>query len=170
MYARKTHVFGLAFGSTVRLLLLKWKCSHFRPNNLPTFVRFYFFRLWGRKKKTRNFVGKQIIIEQTTERLPPRRKKMEGKKTNEMPVIYGKWMSRHRAIQRERLLTHDAKALKKRDEETAVVEFQQCYWACLSLTNEPYSQFNHRPNARHTFRILSNTRQTTMTNRTTFWN
>lgn len=38
--------------------------------------------------------------------------------------------------------------------ETAVVEFQQCHQACLSLTNEPYSHF-HRPNARHVYVLSS---------------
>lgn len=51
---------------------------------------------WRSKKK---FVEKQIIIEQTTERLPPRwAKTVKRRKKNieEMRVIYGKWMSRQR--------------------------------------------------------------------------
>lgn len=88
MYARKTHVFGLSFGICVCVCYdCYWNVSisscllfrHIRRSNglLMKFLcqRTQKFICRREKETKKKSVGKQIIIEQMTERLPPRRSK-----------------------------------------------------------------------------------------------
>lgn len=112
-----------------------------------------------RKKRERLLENKLLLSKRQNDYHQDEQPRKWRQKKN-VSVIYGKWMRMSRQPSKFRLLTHDAKALTKRNDDRAKKRANSCGWipAVLSsmfVTDKRtiYSHF-HRPNVRHTFRDL----------------